>query len=464
MSKTIYLADRLAEYARRLRYEDLPPEVVHEVKRRFIDSFATAMGAWHAYAHQIARRCALRVKSVPPVTLLGGGKTSPEWATFVNGLLVRYLDFNDTYLSLEPAHPSDNLSAIWAVGELVGASGRDLITAAALAYEIQCRLCDAASLRKHGFDHVVYGALSSCLSACKLLRLDVQQTVHALGIAGVCNVALRQTRAGELSMWKGCAFANAARNGVFAALLAAEGMTGPAPIFEGELGFMKLLTGPFTVAPLAGEIASAQAQDFMIRHTHIKYWPAEYHAQSAIDAALQLRSQIPEVNAIERIDVFTFDAAVDIIGKDPEKWRPRTRETADHSLPYCVAVALYDGQVTLDSFDDRHLRNEDLLELVAKVRVHRDPAMTARYPQGIPNRLVVSLRDGKTLSAQVEYPRGHARNPMTDNELEEKFRSLVTPLFGVTRSESLLAGLWQLEEIGHASSLMEMFALETAGA
>jgi len=457
MSRETYLADRFAEYARRLRYEDLPAEVVHEVKRRFVDSFATAIGAWHADAHRIARRCALRVQSVPPCTLLGGGKTSPEWATFVNGLLVRYLDFNDTYLSLEPAHPSDNLSAIWAVGELVGATGRDLIVATVLAYEIQCRLCDAASLRKHGFDHVVYGAISSCLASCKLLQLDAKRTAHALGIAGVSNVALRQTRAGELSMWKGCAFANAARNGVFAALLAAEGMTGPAPIFEGELGFMRLLTGPFVVAPLAAETGPAQADDFMIRRTHIKYWPVEYHAQSAVDAALRLRQRIPHWSEIERIDVYTFDAAVDIIGKDPEKWRPRTRETADHSLPYCIAVALYDGQVSQESFDDRHLQDEQLLQLVGKVQVHRDSALSARYPQGIPNRLVVTLRGGATLTEEIEFPRGHARNPVSDAELEGKFRTLVTPLYGPERTESLLAGLWQLEHIGQASSLMEMF-------
>ncbi|MCS7160970.1 MAG: MmgE/PrpD family protein [Gemmatales bacterium] len=459
MSEDMYLAERFAHYANRLRYEQLPAAVVHEVKRRFIDSFATALGAWQASAHQIARRCALRVQSVPGCTLLGGGKTSAEWATFVNGLLVRYLDFNDTYLSLEPAHPSDNLSAIWAVGEWTGASGRDLITAAVLAYEIQCRLCDAASLRKHGFDHVVYGAISSCLAACKLLHLDEKRTTHALGIAGVCNVALRQTRAGELSMWKGCAFANAARNGVFAAFLAAEGMTGPAPIFEGELGFMKLLTGPFAVAPLAAETGPADAGDFMIGRTHIKYWPVEYHAQSAVEAALQLRPQITSLEDIARIDVYTFDAAVDIIAKDPEKWRPRTRETADHSLPYCVAVALYDGAVTLDSFDERHLHDERLLKLVAKIQVHRDATLSARYPQGIPNRVVITLHNGTALTAEVEFPRGHARNPVSDAELEQKFRCLVSPIFGAQRTESLLSGLWQLEEITHTQSLMEMFVL-----
>src|SRR3989440_1026122 len=260
------LAERLARYATRLRFEDLPAAVVHEAERRVIDSFGTAVGAMDAEAYAVAKRCALRVQSDRPATLFGGGTSSVEWATFVNGLLIRYLDYNDTYLSLEPAHPSDNLAPVLAVGEWAGKGGKDLIVATALAYEIQCRLCDASSLRKHGVDHVTYGAISSAVAACKLMKLDVTKITHTVGLAGVCNVALRQTRSGELSMWKGCAFANAARNGVFAATLAAEGLTGPAPIFEGDLGFMKLVTRePFTVAPMGAEDGSSQ--DFMMNKT-----------------------------------------------------------------------------------------------------------------------------------------------------------------------------------------------------
>src|SRR6516225_2772947 len=380
------LANRFAEYACALKFADLPKDVVHEAKRRFIDSFATAVGAMDADAYAIAKRCALRVTGKQPASMLGGGQSSAEWATFVNGLLIRYLDYNDTYLSLEPAHPSDTLAAVLGAGEIGGAGGQELITAAVLAYEIQCRLCDAATLRKHGFDHVTYGAISSAVGACKLLKVDAAKATHALGLAGVANTALRQTRAGELSMWKGCAFANAARNGVFAALLAAEGMTGPAPIFEGDVGIMKLLTGPFDLGSLGGN-----EQPFMITSTYIKFWPAEYHSQSAIDAALQLRPEVGDPRNVERIDIHTFDAAVDIIGQDPEKWRPRTRETADHSLPYCTAVALADGKVTLAQFDPKRFTDPALLDLTAKVRVHRDSALSQRYPRGIPNRLTVTL-------------------------------------------------------------------------
>ncbi len=450
------LARQFADYAVNLRFTDLPGPVVHEVKRRFIDSFATAVGAMDAEAFHIARRCALRMSGDKKASLLGGGNSNAEWATFVNGLLIRYLDYNDTYLSLEPAHPSDNLAAVLGVGEAYGSTGQEMIVAAVLAYEIQCRLCDASSLRKHGFDHVTYGAISSALAACKLMKLDVTRTTHAVGLAGVCNTALRQTRSGELSMWKGCAFANAARNAIFAAELAAEGLTGPAPIFEGDLGFMKLLTGPFTVAPLGGTAIASGKQGFMMTETYIKFWPAEYHSQSAIDAALQLRPEVGDTRNVKSIDIHTFDAAVDIIGKDPEKWRPRTRETADHSLPYCTAVALADGDVTAAQFEESRFTEPALLDLVAKVRVHRDAALSARYPAGIPNRLTITLADGKQLVKEVEFPRGHARNPMSDAEVEAKFLRMAEPKYGKQRCQQVLAACWKLESLKSAGELLKL--------
>jgi 2-methylcitrate dehydratase len=450
------LARRFARYAHELRFEHLPAEVVHEAKRRFIDSFATAVGAMPSEAYAVAKRCAQRVSSEPGATLLGGGRSSVEWATFVNGLLIRFLDFNDTYLSLEPAHPSDNLAPVLAVGEAVGAGGKDLITAAVLAYEIQCRLCDAASLRKHGVDHVTYGAISSALAAGKLMGLDAGRLVHAAGIAGVCNVALRQTRSGELSMWKGCAFANAARNGVFAATLAGDGMTGPAPIFEGDLGFMKLVTRePFTVAPMGAE--GGTGQDFMMTKTYIKFWPAEYHSQSAIDAALQLRREIGgQVERIKAIDIHTFEASYNIIGKYAEAWAPKTRETADHSLPYCTAVALADGEVTLRQFDPERFTEPKVLELTAKVKVHLDDALTTRYPRGIPNRIVVTLDDGRAFKREVEFPRGHAGNPMTDAEVEAKFRALVEPKYGKERADAVLEKCWKLVSLTNVTDLLRL--------
>lgn len=451
------LARRLAGYAVGLSFEALPPEAVHEAKRRFIDSLATAIGAMPAEAYRIARRCAERVSSRPDASMLGGGRSSVEWATFVNGLLIRYLDFNDTYLSKEPAHPSDNLAAVLAVGEATQATGRELITAAVLAYEIQCRFCDAASLRVHGIDHVTYGAISSAVAAAKLMKLNDDQITHTVGLAGVCNIALRQTRSGELSMWKGCAFANAARNGVFAATLAAEGMTGPAPIFEGDLGFFNLVTRqPFTPAPFGSEPGNSDG--FMINKTYIKYWPAEYHSQSAIDAALQLRAQLgrPATEVVAAVDIHTFEASYNIIGKYKEAWAPRTRETADHSLPYCVAAALVDGDVTLETFEPRRFTDPALIAFTARVKVHLDDELTKGYPRGIPNRLTLTLTDGSQRTLEVAYPRGHAGNPMTDQEVEAKFRRLAEPKYGRQRTDAILARCWDLESLTNVRELVEL--------
>jgi 2-methylcitrate dehydratase len=375
-------------------------------------------------------------------------------AAFVNGVLFRYLDFNDTYLSLEPAHPSDNFAAVLAAAEAAGRGGRDIITATVLAYEIQCRMCDAASIRAHGWDHVTYGAFSTAAAAAKLFGLSAEQITQALNLAGTPNVTLRQTRAGELSEWKGCAFANASRNGVFAAQLAAEGLTGPAPIFEGEMGFFKQVSGDFEFPDLQ---ARAAEHDFMINKTSIKFWPAEYHSQSAIHAVLELRPQITDVSKIATFDIYSFDAAVDIIGKDPEKWRPKTRETADHSLPYCTAVALIDGNVTRESFSDERLKDPQVLGLVAKMKVLRDPALTARYPRGIPNRLVVTLTDGRKLTAENEFPCGHDQCPMTDAQVTDKFQRMTEGLLDDATRRRVLDMCWHLEELKHVGDLIGQF-------
>ena len=435
------LADHLTEFALKARFEDLPTEVVVEARRRLLDAFACAAGALAEPAPEIARRVASRTRGEPGGALFGGGRASADWAAFANGVHIRYLDCNDTYLSLEPAHPSDNWAAVMAAGEAVGASGSDWIVAAAVAYEIQCRLCDAASIRARGWDHVTYGQLSSSLAAAKLFGLDHDRAVHALGIAGTTSAALRLTRAGELSMWKGCAFANAARDGVFAAMLAAEGMTGPSPLFEGEMGFWEQVSGPFPLEKLGGP----NAEDWMLPKTSIKFVPAEYHSQSAIAAAFELRPEIGDPSRIRAIEIATFRAAVEIIGKDPEKWRPKTRETADHSLPYCTAVALVDGAITADQFSEARLNDPALLDLVSRTTVVEDPDLTAGYPSGIPNRVTVRLDDGRELVREIAHPPGHDKNPLTDAQLRAKFDGLVVPELGAERADAIWGRLSKLE-------------------
>lgn len=460
------IADRLAEYNRSLSYSRLPATVVHEVKRRTLDSLGCAFGAWNAPPCRIARRLAQSVKVATGATLWGTGhKTLPDLAAFANGALVRYLDFNDTYLSKEPAHPSDNLAAVLAVGEAAHASGKQVIQALALAYEVQCRLCDAAALRPRGWDHVTYGPFSSALASAKILNLSRAQTIQALNLAGVANVALRQTRVGDLSMWKACAFSNATRNGLFAALLAQQGMTGPSPIFEGEKGFMKLVSGPLDLPLFGGE----KGGHFMILDTYIKHYPVEYHAQTAVEAALVVREELMKAEGLQglagisEVEIGSYNVAIEIIGRDPEKWRPQTRETADHSFPYCVAVALQDGTVTLQSFEPKRLSDPALRALMQKVRVVEQEEFKDWYPQAMPTRVSVRTAAGKEYVKQVDFPLGHPRNPMSDREVEEKFRSLAAGTLDRARAGKVIDLVWKLDRLKEIGSLMPLLKVTRRG-
>jgi 2-methylcitrate dehydratase len=465
------IANRLAEYAHSFSYRHLPAAVVHEVKRHMLDSLGCAFGAWNAAPCWIARRIAQSVKVTDGATLWGTThKTLPDLAAFANGAMVRYLDFNDTYLSKEPAHPSDNLAAILAIGEMAQASGKQIIEAIALAYEIQSRLCDAAALRPRGWDHVTYGPFSSALATAKLLRLSKTQTAQAVNLAGVSNIALRQTRVGDLSMWKACAFSNATRNGVFAAQLAREGMTGPSPIFEGEKGFMKLVSGQFDLPAFGGEGQSGQEEvHFKILETYIKHYPVEYHAQTAVEAALIVRDELVQsegrqaLAGITDIEIGSYDVAIEIIGRDREKWHPETRETADHSFPYCVAVALLDGAITLRSFDKKRLADQALHAMMQKIRVVEQPDFVGWYPQAMPTRVAVRTAAGKEHVKQVDYPLGHPRNPMSDREVEEKFRDLSAGPFKRARAGKVIDLIWKFDTLSDVGALMALLKVPRHG-
>jgi 2-methylcitrate dehydratase len=451
------LANKIAEFACNLTYEDLSPEAIHEAKRRLIDSMGCAMGSWLAEPVKIARALASFSTSELGATVVGTRHlSSPDLAAFANGVMFRYLDYNDTYLSKEPAHPSDNFAAVLAIADAFDLSGKEVILGTVIAYEVQCLLCDAYSIRSRGWDHVTYGSFSTVAGCGAILGFDEETMVHALGLAGVPNNAMRQTRVGELSMWKGCAFANASRNGVFATLLANMGMTGASQVFEGEMGFFNEICrgDKFDIAKFGGN-----GQGFMINRTYIKKYPAEYHSQSAVDAAEQLVAENGGVfspESIDSIEIATFNASYEIIGGEPEKWRPQSRETADHSLPYITCAALVDGKVTLATYDESRFKDETLLGVVAKTKVVPDADLDKVYPEGgIPNRLTVKLKNGKSLVKRVDAPSGHALNPMSDEEVEEKFYSMAIPMLGTAAAADALGPIWSLDQ---QEDLSDIFA------
>ncbi len=444
------LARKVAEWVGKVSYGDLPDGTVHETKRRILDSIATTLGAYRQRPARVAREAAMAVSDANGAVVWGTKhRTTPDLAAFANGTMVRYLDYNDTYLSLEPAHPSDNISAAVATAQAQGLGGRDAILAIVIGYEVQCRMCDAASLRAGGWDHVTYGALSTAMLAGKLWGLNVDQLEHALGLAGVCNITTRQTRTGQISDWKACAFANAARNGVFAASLAKRGLTGPHEIFEGPKGLMKQLN-----LPGLQELKLGGKGDFMLDRTYIKFWPAEYHSQSAIDACLQLRPQVAG-KRIEKVHIGSFEAAVSIIGSEPEKLRPTSRETADHSMFYCCAAALVDGDVTLDTFRDERLKDPKLLDLIDRTKIVEVPELNKGYPKGIPNDVTITCADGTKANKRVDFPRGHAENPMSDDEVVAKFRRLADRVVSRQTADRIVEEVMRFEKLKDTRGVFE---------
>jgi 2-methylcitrate dehydratase len=383
-------------------------------------------------------------------------KTTPDLAAFVNGIMVRYFDYNDTYLSKEPAHPSDNIGPCFSVAESEHATGKDLLLSITLAYEIQCRLCDAADIRHRGWDHVCYGLPSTALAAGKLMDLDTERMTQAVNLALNSHITMRQVRAGELSMWKGCSFANAARNGVFSALLAREGMTGPSPIFEGEMGFFKQVSGPFdmNIDDFGGRNGS-----FKIAETYLKFFPAEIHSQTSIWAALEARKEIEKPEDIVSVEIASHEAGYTILGRDPEKWNPLTKETADHSLPYIVAMALLEGKIDNFTYSEKKFRDPKILEFLKKITVVEDKTLSAKYPEAVANRVTVKLLSGKVVSKQFDYHKGHPKNPMSDRDVEEKFQKLTRKYLDKNRARRILDVIWSLEKTNDVAKLVSSMTL-----
>ena len=454
------LAEQLSEYAHSLQFQHVDDQSITEAKKRILDSLGCAIGSFNEKPSKDTRRLIQKYYAGKASTVLGTRtKTTPDIATFANGLLMRYFDFNDTYLSKEPAHPSDNISACLAAGEANHISGKDLLVAIMLAYEIQCRLCDAASLRSRGWDHVCYGLVSSALGAGRLFGLNIAELTNAVNISLNSHIAMRQVRAGNLSDWKGFSFANAARNAVFSALLAKEGITGPSPIFEGEMGFFHQVSGEFDLD--MSVFGGKGSTHFKLPETYIKYYPAEYHSQSAIWAALEARKEIGGIENVVSVEIETHEAGYTILGSDEEKWAPKTKETADHSLPFIVGMALLEGRVQNSSYSQRNLVNPEIINFLKKITVREDKDLTSSYPSEIANRIVVKLADGRTVTRQVSIPKGHPRNPMSQEEVVSKFKLLTKKFLSGAQTERIIDFVWSIEKQKDISLLPKLCVVKS---
>ena len=381
---------------------------LEELKKRVADIVITSFGAFNAEPVKIGMKTLLPSSGKRNATVFfTKNKASVENATFLNGTMTRYLDYNDTYLSREALHPSDNIPPLIAMAEAEELSGKEVLNSAAVAYETICALSDVVSIRDRGWDHVTYISISSAAGLAHLQKLDHERFAHTLNLAINNNISLRQTRAGELSMWKGATAANASRNSVFAANLAESGFTGPAPIFEGEMGFFKQVSGSFKL----------DFKQSRILKTMIKNYPVEYHAMSAAEVASSLRKKIK--GNVKSVDVETFRVAYTIIIKDPEKLRPKTRETADHSMPYIIAHTLVHGDPTPNSYSREFLNDRNTLSLVDKMNFTVTERFDSMYPEYLPVKITVKTDSG-TYEEELDAPKGHNKKPYTWDDLQKK--------------------------------------------
>lgn len=420
-------SQQLAQFVQDADLARISPEAVEQLKIRVLDTLGVAISALDAEPTVAIRELLTDLGGTPTATMIGGGKTSPERAAFYNSALSRYLDFMDAYLAKgETNHPSDNFGAVLSSAESVDASGAELLTAFAVAYQVQTRLSDVAPVRDKGFDHTTQGAFAAAAAAAKALRLPAEQIANAIAMAGTANVALRVTRTGNLSHWKGLAYPHVSKEGTFAALLASRGITGPEEVFEGNKGFKDSIAGDF-------EIDWSQEDLESVTRTIIKKHNAEIHSQSALDAAQEIRDKEGfDPDKIDKIHLTTFDVAYSIIGggEEGDKQLIRTKEEADHSLPWMLAVVLLDGHLNPEQYAPERITADDVQALMKKVEITPSDELSERFPEHMPAELRVTLSDGTEFSTSKDNYSGFHDDPLSWEQARKKFDVLVTPFTG----------------------------------
>ena len=449
----------LADFALSMKYEDLREETKYQAKRRIVDTFGCSMGAYHMEPPRIARQYAMRVTANPGATVLGTRhRTSPEMAALANGVMARYLDFNDTSNTRDAGHPSDMIPAILAVAESIGADGKKAITGIVVAYEVMDRMGQVLGLTQIGFDYTTYVAIGSAAGAANILGLSREQTLNAIALAASSYIGLLQIRMGDLSMWKGSSPGNASRNGVFCALIAQMGMTGPVEAFHGRYGFFKMVTqdhGVMKMQPFGGK-----DNPFMVEVSKLKYYPTDYECQTAANPAVELHQLLKDrIQEIEKVVIFGYKFGINVATDSKDKWDPKTRETADHSLPYVVATALIRGNVFLDDFEEKNFRDPERLALMKKIEAYEDQEYTKDYPESYRFRIEATLKSGEKLVRDIRYGKGHPKNPLSDQEIENKFRKLCKNILIPRQIDQALETLWHFESVNHISEIYSLFEL-----
>lgn len=452
--------EMLSAYTCDLTYEELAPDVVDRVKATLLDTMGCAIGGFDSEPAAIARRMAEGTHGPLKSRILGtAGHSTPDLAAFANGVAVRYLDCNDSYFSPGGGHPSDMIPGVLAMAGPYHSDGPTVITAIALAYEVFCRLSDEVIASDFGWDQGIFSVVGAVCGAARLMGLDKDQVGNAISLAVTPHLPLAVTRTGELSMWKGCAAASASRSAVFAAQLAAGGMTGPSEPFEGRRGLWEqAVDGPVNIPEFPLGNSRKDNDPFRITRTIYKSYPSQIHTQNPIGLALELREGTP-VGDIQSIHIQTYRVAASTASSEPEKWDPKTRETADHSIPWLVASALLNGPVGPGSFTDDQIASPELRDIMSRMTLVEEPEFTDRYPAEYNCRITVTSQGGRTDTAHASWPRGHRSNPMSDAEMEAKFRSFAGGSLPEEKCNQTVETLGRLEELTDLEALFNSLTI-----
>lgn len=466
MEKSI--SRQIAEFAVNLKYEDLPENVVNEVKRYLYDSIGCAFGGYHTKDVNIIRDIYKDMAGKPEATVLGFGDKIPAVnATLVNSLMIRALDFNDIYWKEDPSHPSDIMPAAFSAGEMVNASMKDIIVAIVLAYEFEQRLCLFAKpgIRERKWHHATLTQFVSPIVAGKLLGLNVDQMVNAIGINGSHNHTIGCPTAGKLTMMKNTVDPMAVQSGVFAALMALKGYSGTEKVFEGKEGFMDSFIGwdakeeKLSPVDMKGRdgvsswgwdvdaLIKDLGKNYKILECGMKAFPTEALSHTHLTCALKVMiNNNLDYTDIDEVRVTTLAQAYDILF-DPHKYRPESRETADHSLPYCLAAAIVDKKITTESFSDEKLKDKRIFEVIDKIKGEPSIEFEKMFPAKQPSKVVIKTIAGQEYSEYIEYPKGDPREPMTIEDLENKFNALSSELLSKERQNDIKEMIFNCEEL-----------------
>ena len=446
---------QMARWAANLNYRQLSPEAVYQAKRFLLDSIGCALGGYQQHDVKIALEVLDEIAGRGPATVIGTGKKmDPVSASLANGLMIRCMDYNDIYWKQDPSHPSDIFPAAIAGCERAKSDGKELIVGLVLGHEFEMRFCEAAfpGIRERGWHHATLTAFVSPIVAGRALYLPWQQIQHAIGISASRHCTLGAVTAGKLTMMKNTVDPMATQSGMLAALMAEKGYTGPEHVVDGKEG----LTHCFGPEWKLNLLTDGLGESWRITQCGMKFFPTEALTHAPISAVLDLvKDNDLRPENVEKIQIRSLARAADILS-DPSKYDPHTKETADHSLPYVIAAALAERQVTPAQFEMAKIMDPTIRAQLKKVEVVADPEIEKVFPAL--QRVIVNITttDGKTFTKQLDYPKGDPRNPLSDAEIEEKFAALADGVLSKKAQEKLKDAIWNLEKVSSVSKLMAL--------